>query len=82
MEKITIIGWSLVIITMIVFTYIVIRNTIKNERNRKSFSNIMKIGDSVYVPVGDSLINGEILEINGDEVKVIVKVTKSRVYPK
>ena len=40
----------------------------------------MKIGDKVYVPAID-FVTGEILEINGDEIKVVIKSDKSRVYP-
>lgn len=42
----------------------------------------MKQGDNIYFPVASGSIPGEILEVNGDEVKVIVTVSKSRVYPK
>jgi|LauGreDrversion4_2_1035121.scaffolds.fasta_scaffold1448756_2 preprotein translocase YajC subunit len=80
METITSLLWTSLIIAMVVFTYIVIRNTIRSERSRKSFRNVMKPGDEVKVPTIDYFI-GEILEVNDDEVKVVVKVNKSMIYP-
>jgi hypothetical protein len=41
----------------------------------------MKSGDKVYFPVASGSINGEILDVNGDDVKIVVIVSKSRVYP-
>lgn len=56
--------------------------TIQNEKKRKQYTPTMKQGDNVYTPVMSGSINGEILEVNGDEVKIIVTCNKSRVYPK
>jgi hypothetical protein len=57
-------------------------NTITTERKRKKFTPVMVKGDAVYFPVASGNVNGEILEVDGDLVKIIVTVTKSRVYPK
>jgi preprotein translocase subunit YajC len=82
LEAIAIIGWSLLIISMIVFIIKVVYNTIKSEKERKKFFPEMKQGDNVYFPVASGSITGEILEVNGDEIKIVVTVSKSRVYPK
>lgn len=82
LEAIAIIGWSLLIISMIVFIIKVVYNTIKSEKERKKFLPEMKQGDNVYFPVASGSIPGEILEVNGDEVKIVVTVSRSRVYPK
>ena len=42
----------------------------------------MKQGDLVYTPVMSGSINGEILEVTEDKVKMVIEVSKSRVYPK
>jgi hypothetical protein len=57
-------------------------NTVMSERRRNKFAPIMTKGDTVYFPVASGNVNGEILEVDGDLVKIIVTVTKSRVYPK
>jgi preprotein translocase YajC subunit len=80
MEKVTSLLWIGLIIAMVIFIFIVVRNTIRSERGRKKFNDIMKPGDEVKVPTVDYVI-GEILEVNGDEVKVVIKVSKSIVYP-
>ncbi len=67
METITNIGWVISIIVMVFFTIKVIINTIRAEKRRKSFLSVMKPGDKVTVPVVDAY-EGEVLEINGDEV--------------
>jgi hypothetical protein len=36
----------------------------------------------VKVPVLDDHYVGEVFEVNGDEVKIIVTASKNRVYPK
>jgi preprotein translocase subunit YajC len=66
---------------MTVFIIKVIYNTIKAERKKKLFTSEMKSGDKVYFPVASGSINGEILDVNGDDVKIVVTVSKSRVYP-
>lgn len=82
LETIAGIGWSLVLISMLVFIIKVTYNTIKSEKERKRFLPEMKQGDSIYFPVASGSIPGEIFEVNGDEVKVMVTVSKSRIYPK
>jgi preprotein translocase subunit YajC len=66
--------------TILVLSIFILIKLIKNERDRKKFNDIMKPGDEVKVPTVDYII-GEILEVNGDEVKVVIKVPKSIVYP-
>jgi preprotein translocase subunit YajC len=66
--------------TILVLSIFFLIKLIKNERDRKKFNDIMKPGDEVKVPTVDYII-GEILEVNGDEVKVVIKVPKSIVYP-
>lgn len=80
MEKVTSLLWIGLIIAMVIFIFIVVGNTIRNERGRKSFRSVMKPGDDVKVPTIDYVI-GEILEVNEDDVKVVIKVHKSMVYP-
>ena len=79
-ETINILLWSLLIVGMAVISTFIIIKTIRSERKRKAFLDVMKIGDKVYVPAID-FVTGEILEINGDEIKVVIKSDKSRVYP-
>ena len=80
-ETIAVIGWSLVIISMLAFIIKVAYNIIKIERKKKLFTPAMKSGDKVYFPVASGSVRGEILNVNGDEVKIVVTVSKSRVYP-
>ena len=82
METIANYGWLLLIIFMVFMTTKIIVNTVRNERNRKAFSKVIKPGDSVTVPVMNDQYSGEVLEVNGDEVKIIVTAPKNRVYPK
>ena len=82
LETIAVIGWSLVIISMLAFIIKVAYNTIKSEKERKKFLPEMKQGDSIYFPVASGSIPAEILVVYGDEVKVIVTISKSRIYPK
>ena len=81
LETITLVGWVLLLVFMTVFIIKVIYNTIKAERKKKLFTSEMKSGDKVYFPVASGSINGEILDVNGDDVKIVVTVSKSRVYP-
>jgi co-chaperonin GroES (HSP10) len=82
METIANYGWLLLLTVMTLMATKVIVNTIRTERKRKSFSTNMKPGDQVVVPVLTDQYSGEVLEVNGDEVKIIVTAPKSRVYPK
>ena len=80
-EKVTVIGWSLLILLITYWTIKIIVNTIKNERARKTFSPNMKSGDNVNFSIASNSVNGEILEVDGDNVKIIVTVSRSSVYP-
>ena len=80
-EKVTIIGWALLILLITYWTIKIIVNTIKSERGRKKFSPNMKAGDEVYFHVDSNSVTGNILEVDDDIVKVVVSVSKSRVYP-
>ena len=71
---------ALFVLIILVLSIFFLIKLIKNERDRKKFNDIMKPGDEVKVPTVDYII-GEILEVNGDEVKVVIKVNKSIVYP-
>ena len=55
--------------------------TLQTEKKRKEYTPTMKQGDTVYFPVASGGINGEILEITEDKVKMVIEVHKSRVYP-
>ena len=81
LETITLVWCVLLLVFMTVFIIKVIYNTIKAERKKKLFTPEMKSGDKVYFPVASGSINGEILDVNGDDVKIVVTVSKSRVYP-
>jgi len=81
MEIFTTIGWVLLLITMFIFIVKVIYNTIKSEKRRKQFIPTIKKGDKVYTPTSGNSLNGEVFEVNENEVKIIITVTKSRVYP-
>lgn len=81
LETVTLIGWVLLLVAMIAFIIKVVYNTIKTEKNRKLFNSSMKVEDKVYFPVASGGVRGEILEVNGDDVKIVVTVSKSRVYP-
>ena len=63
------------------FVIFAIYRTLQTEKKRKQYTPTMKQGDNVYFPVASGSVNGEILEVNGDEVKIIVTRHKSRVYP-
>lgn len=63
------------------FVIFVIYKTLQNEKKRKEYTPEMKSGDKVYFSVASGGVRGEILEVNGDDVKVVVTVSKSRVYP-
>ncbi len=79
METITTIGFIALVIFMVFMTIRIIINTVRNERNRKAYSKVIKPGDKVSVPVFERY-SGEVLEVNGDEVKIVVTAHKNRVY--
>lgn len=82
METIANYGWLLLLMLMAFMVTKITINLVRNERKRKSFSTNMKPGDQVRVPVLTDQYSGEVLEVNGDEVKIIVTAPKNRVYPK
>lgn len=81
LETITLVGWVLFLVFMTVFIIKVIYNTIKIERKKKLFTAVMKQGDKVYFSVTNGDMNAEILDVNGDDVKVVITLHKSRLYP-
>ena len=64
-----------------IFVYVLIK-IIKNERNRKSFINNVKVGDKVYTPSLSNEVKGEVLEIYEDSIVMKVTVSKNIVYPR
>ena len=80
-EKIVAIVWLLLILLLTYWTIKIIVNVIRNERKRKTFSPNMKEGDDVYFSIATNSVNGEVLEVDGDNVKIIVTVSRSSVYP-
>jgi preprotein translocase subunit YajC len=80
METITTIGFIALAIFMAFMTIRIIVNAVRNERNRKAYSKVIKPGDRVKVPVLNDRYSGEVLEVNGDEVKIVVTAHKNRVY--
>ena len=82
METIANYGWLLLLMLMAFMVTKITINLVRNERKSKSFSTNMKPGDQVVVPVLTDQYSGEVLEVNGDEVKIIVTAPKNRVYPK
>ena len=83
MEQVTAIGLVLIgLVTYLILMVIVfIINAIRNENKRKDYSSVMKEGDEVYIHVRD-YVDGEVIEVNGDDVKILVRTNKSKVYPK
>jgi hypothetical protein len=75
-------GYGLLIFFMVIGILKIILNTIVTERDRKKFMPLIKKGDIVYTPTAGNPIDGEVLEVNGDRVKIIITVFKSRVYQK
>jgi preprotein translocase subunit YajC len=82
MELTATIGWILLMVLMLGTLVYIIINTVKSERKRKLFEPDMSVGDAVYFPVAEGSLAGEILEVNKDSVKIVVTITRSRVYPK
>ena len=73
--------WMILLIFPIYMIIKIIINITRNELKRKDYSKVIKPGDQVTVPVMDRY-SGEVLEVNGDEVKILVTAPKNRVYPK
>lgn len=74
-----VLGLSVLVMVMLVIVFII--NAIRNENKRKDYSSVMKEGDEVYIHVCD-YVDGEVIEVNGDDVKILVRTNKSKVYPK
>ena len=76
---------NLILLLLVVFlgSFIIflIYRTLQTEKKRKQYTPTMKQGDKVYFPVSSGSVNGEILEVTEDKVKMIIEVSKSRVYP-
>lgn len=71
----------LLIVFLVSFFIFLIYKTLQNENKRKQYTPTMKQGDKVYFTVASGSVNGEILEVTEDKVKMIIEVHKSRVYP-
>lgn len=72
--------FTLLVLMCVYFIIYIIVNVVRNERKRKNYTPNMKIGDSVYFPVASGGVNGEVYDIDGDTVKVILTVSKSSLY--
>jgi preprotein translocase subunit YajC len=71
----------LLIAFLVSFFIFLIYKTLQNESKRKQYTPTMKQGDKVYTPVMSGDVKGEILEVTEDKVKMVIEVSKSRVYP-
>ena len=73
----------MLILWVILFAFMcyALYRTHKTEKRRKEYVHQMKICDRVYTPVSSGNIEGEILEIKDDNVIMVIKVHKSRIYP-
>lgn len=71
----------LLIAFLVSFFIFLIYRTLQNEKKRKQYTPTMKQGDKVYTPVMSGDVKGEILEVTEDKVKMVIEVSKSRVYP-
>lgn len=63
------------------FVIFAVYRTLQTEKKRKQYTPTMKQGDKVYTPVMSGSVNCEILEVTEDKVKMVIEVSKSRVYP-
>ena len=84
MELINIYYYTFILIFIISFLSIIfiVKNVVKNEKNRKLYEGNMKKGDKVYLPVISNTIEGKIDSIVGEKVIIKIEVDKGRVYPK
>lgn len=71
---------TLIALMCVYFVIYIVVTIVKNERNKKKYTPTMKIGDSVYYPIASGGVNGEVYDIDGDTVKVILTVNKSSLY--
>ena len=81
MDIITNYNWLILLAFMTFMVIRIIVGVIKSERNRKSFAPTMKPGDKVFAPILNDRVDGEVLEVNDDEIVIKITVPKSRVYP-
>ena len=79
----TITGSVLILLTIVclIGLFWISFKMIRNEKRRMRYTLKMKIGDEVYQPISSGGITGEVLEINGDEVKIVITSNKSNLYP-
>ena len=79
----TIAGSVLILLTIVclIGLFWITFKMIRNEKRRMRYTLKMKIGDEVYQTITSGGINGEVLDINGDEVKIVITVNKSDLYP-
>jgi preprotein translocase YajC subunit len=66
---------------LVSFFIFLIYRTLQTEKKRRQYTPTMKQGDKVYFPVASGSVSGEILEVTEDKVKMVIEVSKSRVYP-
>jgi preprotein translocase subunit YajC len=72
----------LFVILLSIIGYYIYR-VIKNEKKKKTFHQIMKVGDECYfVPIPIDDMAGIITQINEDTVEVKTIVQKRFIYPK
>ena len=79
----TMVGLMLILLTIgcLVGIFWITFKMIRNEKKRMRYTPKMKIGDEVYLPSTSSGVTGEVLEINGDKVKIVITCNKSNLYP-
>jgi preprotein translocase subunit YajC len=79
----TIAGSVLILLTIVclIGLFWISFKMIRNEKRRMRYTLKMKIGDEVYKPISSGGITGEVLEINGDKVKIVITCNKSNLYP-
>ena len=79
----TMVGLMLILLTIVclIGLFWISFKMIRNEKRRMRYTLKMKIGDEVYKPITSGGITGEVLDINGDEVKIVITVNKSDLYP-
>lgn len=53
----------------------------RTEMKRKSYVNNIKVGDKVWFPVSDNIVNSVVEEIDGDNIKVSIVINRKRLNP-
>jgi preprotein translocase subunit YajC len=79
-EKVLIILTIAIFIAFIIVIFFVFRETYKNEKKRKKFANTIKVGDKCKRHV-NAVVEGEIINIEGDVITIAVKCHRCAVYP-